>query len=154
MTLPSSYDASGGLVRVGDHPIADGGFSDVWEGNHRGRKVCIKCLRVSVKNSKEVTKVRIRYRHGPSASSTEEHLLCAPVILQRGYFVEKVKTSKCCSVHWCCNETSTIFVGVYAKWNSDRVCREKSGRRSDRAGESFLNIRVYWMTDNVTFPSY
>ena len=57
MTLPSSYNASEDLVKVGGYTIADGGFADVWEGTHRGRKVCIKCLRVSVKNHETVTKV-------------------------------------------------------------------------------------------------
>ena len=84
MTLPSSYNVSGHLAKVDDHPIADGSFADVWEGTHRGRKVCIKRLRVSVKYRETVTKVCIRYRYGSSAS-TEEHL-CAP----QSFFKEAV----------------------------------------------------------------
>jgi len=58
MTLPSSYNLSGGLTRVGNRPIAIGGIADVWEGIHDGRKVCIKYPRVSMKNRQTVTKVR------------------------------------------------------------------------------------------------
>jgi len=61
MALPLSYNVSDDLTKVGDHQIADGGFADVWEGTHNGRKVCIKCLRVSVKNRKKIMKVCIRY---------------------------------------------------------------------------------------------
>jgi len=77
MTLPCSYNASDDLVKIGGYPIADGGFADVWEGTHRGRKVCIKCLRVSVKNRETVTKVCTRYRHDHSALLENTHL-CAP----------------------------------------------------------------------------
>ncbi|KAF9648576.1 kinase-like protein [Thelephora ganbajun] len=58
MTLPSSYNVllSGDLARVGDHPVANGGFADVWEGTHGGRRVCIKHLRISMKNRQTVTK--------------------------------------------------------------------------------------------------
>ncbi|KAF9779338.1 kinase-like domain-containing protein [Thelephora terrestris] len=45
--LPSSYTISGDLVRVGNDPVAFGGFSDVWEGSLDGDKVCIKHLRIS-----------------------------------------------------------------------------------------------------------
>ena len=55
--LPSSYTISGHLSRVGDGPVAFGGFSDVWEGLHNGVKVCIKHLRVSEKIRKTIEKV-------------------------------------------------------------------------------------------------
>jgi len=62
MTLPSSYIVSGDLAKVGDYPISiDGGTSDVWEGTHSGRKVCIKCPRVCVQDFEAVTQVRIQY---------------------------------------------------------------------------------------------
>ena len=59
MTLPSSYTASGDLARVGDEPAAFGGFADVWEGTHGGKKVCIKVLRVTLNDDPALTKVRI-----------------------------------------------------------------------------------------------
>jgi len=63
MTLPSSYNISGDLARVGHYPIANGGFADVWEGTHNGRRVCIKCPRVCVQDLQAVTQVRIQHRH-------------------------------------------------------------------------------------------
>jgi len=63
MTIPSSYNVPGDLARVGDYPISvDGGTADVWEGIHDGRKVCIKCPRVSEEDLQAVTQVRVRYR--------------------------------------------------------------------------------------------
>ena len=58
MTLPSSYTISGDLARVGDGPVAYGGFADVWEGVHCRRKVCIKVLRVTLSHGHTLTKVR------------------------------------------------------------------------------------------------
>ena len=57
--LPSSCTISGHLARVGDSPVALGGFSDVWEGLHNGTRVCIKHLRVSEKIREAVEKVSI-----------------------------------------------------------------------------------------------
>ena len=74
MTLPSSHNVSGDLARVGDYPISvDGGTADVWEGTYDGRKVCIKCPRVSEEDLRAVTQVRVRYRH-PSFASAQECL--------------------------------------------------------------------------------
>ena len=70
MTLPSSHNISGDLARVGDYPISvDGGTADVWEGTHGGRKVCIKCPRVSEMDLQAVTQVRVWYRHALPAST-------------------------------------------------------------------------------------
>jgi len=57
-TLPSSYTVFGDLARVGDEPVAFGGFADVWEGTHCGKKVCIKVLRVTLNDDPALTKVR------------------------------------------------------------------------------------------------
>ena len=74
-TLPSSHNLSGDLARVGDYPISvDGGTADVWEGTYGGRKVCIKCPRVSEKDLQTVTQVRTQYWHGLFVSA-EENLL-------------------------------------------------------------------------------
>jgi hypothetical protein len=59
--IPSSCVVSGQIARVGDGPITLGGIADVWEGTHHGKKVCIKYLRVSMKNYQTVKKVRARY---------------------------------------------------------------------------------------------
>jgi len=59
MTLPSSYTVPGEITRVGDRPIALGGFADVWEGTHGDRKVCVKLLRVSLNDDQTLKKVRI-----------------------------------------------------------------------------------------------
>ena len=58
-TLPSSYIISGGITRVGDHPVALCGTADVWEGTYRGEKVFIKSLRVCMKNHQAIKKVFI-----------------------------------------------------------------------------------------------
>jgi hypothetical protein len=34
------------ISTVGEHPIASGGFGDVWEGSYGGRRVAIKALRI------------------------------------------------------------------------------------------------------------
>lgn len=59
MILPSSYTISGEIARVGNRPIALGGFADVWEGTYGGKKVCVKWLRVSLNDDKALDKVRI-----------------------------------------------------------------------------------------------
>ena len=58
-TLPSSHVVSGDLVKIGSHPIAFGGFADVWEGTLGGRKVCVKVLRVTLNEDQSLTKVRL-----------------------------------------------------------------------------------------------
>ena len=57
-TLPSSHVVSGDLAKLGDHPIAYGGFADVWGGTLGGRQVCVKVLRVSLNDDQSLTKVR------------------------------------------------------------------------------------------------
>ena len=57
--LPSSYNVSGNLKRVDSDPVASGGFSDVWEGVHDGKTVCIKRLRVTQQTRQAIEKVRI-----------------------------------------------------------------------------------------------
>ncbi|KAF9778328.1 kinase-like domain-containing protein, partial [Thelephora terrestris] len=54
--LPSSYTLIGDLARVGDEPVASGGFSDVWEGILNGDKVCIKYLRCCAQNRQSIEK--------------------------------------------------------------------------------------------------
>ena len=63
MVLPSSYTVSGEITRIGDRPVALGGFADVWKGTHGGKQVCVKLLRVSLNNDEIHNKVRIRHRY-------------------------------------------------------------------------------------------
>jgi len=58
-TLPSSHMISGDLARTGDNPIAFGGFTDVWQGSHGGRRVCVKALRISLSDDQSLVKVCI-----------------------------------------------------------------------------------------------
>ena len=55
--MPSSYTISDDLTQVGDDPVADGGFSEVWKGTYNGRKVCIKNLKVSEQVRQAVERV-------------------------------------------------------------------------------------------------
>ncbi|KAF9785479.1 CNH domain-containing protein [Thelephora terrestris] len=60
--LPSSHNISGEVSRVGDDPVASGGFSDVWKGIYDGRKVCIKYLRITQQTRQAIEKACILYR--------------------------------------------------------------------------------------------
>jgi len=62
MILPSSYTVSGEIARIGDRPVALGGFADVWEGTHSGKQVCVKLLRVSLNDGETLNKVRMQSR--------------------------------------------------------------------------------------------
>ena len=55
--LPSSHIISGGLTKLGDYPVASGGFADVWEGKHKKTKVCIKCPRINTRDRQDIEKV-------------------------------------------------------------------------------------------------
>jgi hypothetical protein len=58
--LPTSHTITDGLNKVGELPIAGGGFAEVWEGRHRGRKVAIKALKVySSSDHAKVKNVRL-----------------------------------------------------------------------------------------------
>ena len=61
--LPSSHIVSGGLVRVGDYPVASTNLSDVWEGTLKGAKVCIKHPRITIKDRQHIEKVSDRHWH-------------------------------------------------------------------------------------------
>ena len=133
MTLPSSYTISGDLTRVGDEPVAFGGFADVWVGTHCSTKVCIKALRVTLNDDPTLAKVCIGtpfFRVHSRAPTV--------VILQRGRYVEEAKTPKRRLLHRCYNEVFANRIRVDAEWNPDQVRREQSGREPDWTGECFL----------------
>jgi len=151
MTLPSSHNVSGDLARVGDYPISvDGGTADVWEGTHDGRKVCIKCPRVSEADLQAVTQVRLCCPH-PSFAPLK-NTVGAVVVPQRGRYMEKAEAPKHRSFHWCYNKTFTVRLGVYAERYFDQVRQEQSERGSDWPGENFL--RSDRSIDDAVFPSY
>ena len=66
--------------------------------------------------------------------------------------METVKAPECCPFYRGYYETFAICFRVYAKWNPDEVCQEKSERGPDWFGESFL--RNDHIADAVIFPSY
>jgi hypothetical protein len=50
-------------MREGEHPIASGGFADVWAGTFGQRKVALKCLKMSGKEELTticIWKVRVK----------------------------------------------------------------------------------------------
>ena len=139
MILPSSHNISGDLARVGDHPISvDGASADVWEGAHNGRKVCIKCPRVSEEDLQTVTQVRVRCPLNAIFCAYSKIAADAVVISQRSRYMEKIEAPKYRPVHWCYNKTLAIRFGVYAERNSNEICREESECGSDWSGEPFL----------------
>ena len=44
--LPASHIIPESFVQTTEHPVASGGFGDVWEGIYNGERVAIKALRV------------------------------------------------------------------------------------------------------------
>ncbi|KAH8810306.1 kinase-like domain-containing protein [Flagelloscypha sp. PMI_526] len=42
-------------LEVSEHPFSGGGFSDVYEGKWNGERVCLKCLRVYINPSADIT---------------------------------------------------------------------------------------------------
>lgn len=53
MILPTSSTLSSRDLNVGLQPVASGGSADVYEGDLRGLKVCVKRVRVYVKDGPE-----------------------------------------------------------------------------------------------------
>ena len=57
--LPTSYMLSASLLHIETDPFASGGYGDVYHGTLDGSRVCIKRVRVYVKEGpKKATKVR------------------------------------------------------------------------------------------------
>ena len=44
--LPASHIIPENFFKTSEHPVASGGFGDVWEGVHNDKRVAIKALRV------------------------------------------------------------------------------------------------------------
>jgi len=45
------------VVKIGDAPVAKGGFADVWEGSLRGHHIAIKEVRVNAMGLSGILKV-------------------------------------------------------------------------------------------------
>ena len=66
----------------------------------------------------------------------------ATVMVQRGPYVEKVKTPEHRPFHRCYDRSFADHLGVDVKRNSDGIRREKSRRESDRPSKSFPVIAL------------
>jgi len=132
--LPSSYIISNDLVRVGGHPIAVGGISDVWKGTYRGMRVSIKCLRVPRNDDQALKKVGIQC--GTSLSRLLKNTCGFAVIFQRGRYAEKAEAPEHRPFHRRYNKSFANRFGVDAKRNSVGVRREKPRCEADQPCES------------------
>ena len=151
-TLPSSYFASGEIVRMGDRPIVVGGMSDVWEGTYRNKRISIEHLKISLNDDQACKKVRVRYgkRLVHTCLRTPAR---AAVVHQTSSDVEKAKTPEYCPFRRDRNESVADHLEVDAERNSDRFCREKSRRKTDQPCESFFRLRFVGADDGI-LPSY
>jgi len=71
--LPTSYTLPSDLLNVDPDPFASGGFGDVYQGTLDGERVCVKRVRVYLKDgSQKSTKVRYRCRHVSCPRITDE----------------------------------------------------------------------------------
>ena len=84
-----------------------------------GIKVCIKCPRVTKQTRQSVEKVSIRSRHIPSISAEGGRLYIG--ILQGSNHVEEAETSQCRSFRRRHEKSLTIYIGVDAEWDPNRV---------------------------------
>ena len=68
--LPASYTLSSDLLSIGSDPFASGGYGDVYEGTLDGSRVCIKRIRVNLRDGLEnAAKVCDRRRQFPCPPS-------------------------------------------------------------------------------------
>ena len=108
-TLPSSCTISADdLTRVGDHPTALGGITDVWEGTHRGKRVFIKALKAPLDDDQTIRKVCTRC--GTSLSPLLKNTCI--VILQRGRYLEKVEAPEHRPFRWRHNKPFANHLGM------------------------------------------
>ena len=132
--LPSSHIISGGLVKVGDYPVASTNLSDVWEGTHGSTRVCIKYPRITIRDRQDIEKVKNRYSH------TVSYLLkytCRCIgVLQGSGRMEKVEASEYRSVYRRHTRSFAICVRVDAEWRLNGVPQQKPRRKSHSFGES------------------
>ena len=73
-------------------PLYRGGYADVWKGDHQGRQVAVKVLRVySTNDFEKITSVGSR---SLSLRRTRQLILPVPEVLQRGCNLEDSSPSK------------------------------------------------------------
>ena len=63
--------------------------------------------------------------------------------------MEKVETPEHRCFHWCYAESLTVYLGVDAQWNNNRVFPRKSGSKPGWLGES--SLRNQFLTDDIYF---
>ena len=57
--LPTSYMLLSCILTIGSEPFASGGYGDVYEGTLHGLRICVKRMRVYIRDGpKKATKVR------------------------------------------------------------------------------------------------
>ena len=84
--LPTSHTIPVTLIRTSEHPVASGGFGDVWEGTYNDKPVAIKALRVY--RGEDIRKVRkvTTGAFGPLLAGPADHHLktfCKEVAMWR-----------------------------------------------------------------------
>jgi len=125
--LPTSYTLSSQLLNVGPDPFASGGYGDVYKGTLDGEKVCVKRVRVYLKDdSQRATKVC--YRHcRPSRSLS---LTKIPDLLPRGRNVETPDPPKYCTAARCHHHSLPAHFELDGRRGPAGVPREESRRES------------------------
>jgi serine/threonine protein kinase len=79
MTLPTSYTIPPHLLTVEDYAFDSGGFADVYSGEYKGLKVCVKRLRVATPRDIAVS---YQHRHSPCAySPMNQKLFCKEAVM-------------------------------------------------------------------------
>ena len=81
MILPSTYEISGELSVPLTHPVAFGGFCDIYHGSLGPNKVCVKRLRITATGDQALVKqvfrsqnLRLYYRPDRSWSHSARKL--------------------------------------------------------------------------------
>lgn len=91
--LEDTLNLTGQIAAVGCYPRKTGGFSDVYEGHYRGKKVAVKVIREFGSDIATLTKVRRRI-------CTPVHLLSSVLnesfaLLFRGWLGRRVIGTNC-----------------------------------------------------------
>ena len=126
LQIPFNYDRS-------SRPLGSGGCADVWMGEHRGRKVAVKVLRLSASSNLE-TFTSVGYSLDSTDVYPDAYCDCVDV-LQGGNDVEKSPSSKRAPVFGCGNDRqpSCNGIGMDGQWQYKSVHQSQSRRKPVRA---------------------
>ena len=103
LQIPFSYDHS-------SYPLCSGGCADVWMGEHLGRKVAVKVLRLAT-SSKLEKFISVGYSLNSPGVDPGANCDCVEV-LQGGNDVEKSPPSKRAPVSGCANDRKPSCNGI------------------------------------------